>query len=84
MIVEVRNANAPVAGVDEKPPNSGHRVRKAIVSGEVVNISVYSSVYKTVYGKLVEPRPHTNKPAGNRLCVNTKLASNAPHFRLVG
>lgn len=84
MIIEVRNANTTVAGVDDKPSDGSHCVRKAIVSGEVVHVSVYSTVYKTVYRKLIEPRPHADELPSDGVAIDAERASNAPHFRLVG
>jgi hypothetical protein len=84
MKTKIRDPYALLLGVNDEPPNSSHGGRKAIVSGEVVNISVYSTVYKPVYRDAVKPTPNTDELPDDRIDVNAEQAGNAPYFRLVG
>jgi len=84
MTIKIRNANSLVLAVNNQPADSSHRARKAIVSGEIVHISVYTGVYKTVYRHAVKPTPHPDEFADDGVGAESGHATYPTYLRMLG
>lgn len=78
---ELRDLQLAVAG--NQPADGGHRVRKTLVTGEVVNVRRFA-LRNPVLRLPVEPRPDADQLADHRVGIDPAQPRDHAHLRVVG